>query len=73
MVPQVEWVVARRAAALLALVVLAASAAGAQTEPRRFTTIAALQQFPGFFHLQSVVLRGEIAEDGTSFRLRATA
>jgi hypothetical protein len=34
----------------------------AQTSGRRLTTIDALRRFPGYFHLQNVVLRGEFAE-----------
>jgi hypothetical protein len=38
---------------------------------RRFTTIDALRQFPGFYHIQNVLLRGEIVEDGKRLMLRA--
>jgi hypothetical protein len=55
----------------LLIVVAAASASEAQTSSRRFTTIDALRQFPGFYHLQNVLLRGEIAEDGKRLMLRA--
>lgn len=48
--------------AAAAAVVLMVASASAQPPPRRPTTIAALRQFPGFFHLQNVVLRGEFAE-----------
>ena len=34
--------------------------AGAQTTVRRPTTIDALRRFPGYYHMQSVLLRGEI-------------
>lgn len=47
----------------------AAQAPAAAT--RRLATIEALRQFPGFFHLQNVVLRGEFAEDGRRLALRA--
>lgn len=50
---------------------MAASVGGTQTSARRFTTIDALRQFPGFYHLQSVLLRGEIAESGPRLLLRA--
>jgi hypothetical protein len=43
----------------------------AQTGARRFTTIDALRQYPGFYHLQNVLLRGEIVENGTRLMLRA--
>ena len=41
-----------------------------QTAPRRPATIEALRRFPGYFHLQPIVLRGEFAETGghTTFR-----
>ena len=62
----------------LLIVVLAASVcdvAAAQARSggatRRFTTIDALRQFPGFYHLQNVLLRGEIVEDGKRLMLRA--
>lgn len=38
---------------------------------RRLATVEALRQFPGFYHLQNVVLRGEIVEDGRRLLLRA--
>jgi hypothetical protein len=50
-------------------------AAAQQSAPavasRRLTTIDALRRFPGYYHLQNVVLRGEIVEDGVRFSLRA--
>jgi hypothetical protein len=62
----------------LLIVVLAASVydvAAAQPRgggaTRRFTTIDALRQFPGFYHLQNVLLRGDIVEDGKRLMLRA--
>lgn len=45
--------------------------AGAQTAQRRLTTLDALRQFPGYFHLQNVVLRGEFEETSGRFRLRS--
>ena len=54
------------------LVLLADSApAHAQTALRKLTTIDALVEFPGFFHLQNVLVRGEFVERGTEFVLRA--
>ena len=51
---------------------MAAGSARPQTAPsRRLTTIDALKQYPGFYHLQNVLLRGEIAEEGTRLQLRA--
>lgn len=43
----------------------------AQTSGRRFTTLDALWQYPGFYHLQSVLVQGEIVENGHQFKLRA--
>jgi hypothetical protein len=54
------------------LVLLTASATvNAQTAIRKLTTIDALVEFPGFFHLQNVLIRGEFVERGTEFVLRA--
>ncbi len=50
--------------------VTAQQTAGAAAS-RRLTTIDALRQFPGFYHLQNVVLRGEFVEDGVKISLRA--
>ena len=50
----------RRVAALL---LLGPAVSSAQPAPRRLATIAGLRQFPGFFHLQNVLLRGEFKED----------
>lgn len=46
----------------LVLLILPALLA-AQGNTRRLTTIDAIKQFPGYYHLQSVLLRGELAED----------
>ena len=62
----------RLAVRVLLIVLLAATSARPQTAPsRRLTTIDALKQYPGFYHLQNVLLRGEIAEEGTRLQLRA--
>ena len=45
--------------------------ASAQPAPRRLATITALRQFPGFFHLQNILMRGEFAEDGGRILFRA--
>lgn len=37
---------------------------------RRLATIDALRQFPGFYHLQSVLVRGEMVETGSRVTLR---
>ena len=42
-----------------------------QTATRRLTTIDALKQYSGFYHLQNVLLRGEITEAGSKFQLSA--
>jgi hypothetical protein len=43
----------------------------AQTGVRRLTTIDALRQYPGFYHLQNVLVRGEFATEGNRLLLRA--
>jgi hypothetical protein len=56
------------AAALLLLIV---GDALPQPAARRLTTLDAVRQFPGYFHLQSVLVRGEFAEAGERVMLRA--
>lgn len=56
-------------AAVVALLV--AGSVYAQPAPRRLTTIVALRQYPGYFHLQPVVVRGELADAGTRVTLRS--
>ena len=53
------------------LVVLCGVVPGAQGTQRRLTTVDALRQFPGFFHLQNVLVHGEFAENGRRISLRA--
>jgi hypothetical protein len=57
---------------MVAVCVIIGSAARAdgQTQ-RRLTTIDALRQFPGFYHLQNVTLRGELVEEGQRIVLRS--
>ncbi len=43
----------------------------AQPAQRRLTTIDALRQFPGYFHLQNVLLRGEFTESSGRISLRS--
>jgi hypothetical protein len=43
----------------------------AQPSSRRLTTIDSLRQFSGFYHLQNVLLRGELVESGARLVLRA--
>lgn len=44
---------------------------GAAAPARRLTTIDALRQFSGYFHLQSVLLRGEFVEQDSELVLQA--
>ena len=43
----------------------------AQSTSRRLTTIEAVRQFPGYYHLQNVLLRGELVESSARIVLRA--
>jgi len=43
----------------------------AQAGNRRFTTIDGLRQFPGYYHLQTVTLRGELTDDPQRPMLRS--
>ena len=54
-----------------ACLVVAAGSALAQPAVRRLATVDALRQYPGYFHLQPVVLRGELAEAGDRLMLRS--
>jgi hypothetical protein len=63
--------VAVAAVSITALVLVAPTLSAAQPPPRRLATIAALRQFPGFFHLQNVLLRGGFKEEGGRFSLEA--
>ena len=60
-----------RLAAALLLGVLAGAGLAGQAPPRRLTTLDALRQFPSYFHLQNVLLRGEFADNDTFLTLRA--
>lgn len=57
----------------IAAALIAASATGllAQSNPRRLTTIDALRQFSRYYHLQSVLLRGEFVEHESQLVLRS--
>jgi len=60
-----------RALALTVILVAICSAGpGAQGPQRRLTTIDALRQFPGFFHLQNVLVHGEFVETERRVSLR---
>ncbi len=58
---------------LVLLLALTAATAGAQNAARRLTTIEALREYSGFYHLQNVVLRGELVESGGRLVLRSDA
>jgi len=60
-----------RALALTAiLVAICGAGPGAQGTQRRLTTIDALRQFPGYFHLQNVLVHGEFVENERRISLR---
>jgi hypothetical protein len=61
----------RRAFLVLLLALILGAVADAQTAVRRLTTIDAIRQYPGFYHLQNVLVRGEFATEGTRMFLRA--
>jgi hypothetical protein len=61
----------RLALRVLLVVFVATGTAWPQAPTRRLTTIDALKQYAGFFHLQPVLLRGEI--DDTTPRLQLKA
>jgi Bacterial Ig-like domain len=63
--------VIRLALRVLVIVLVAAGSAWPQVPTRRLTTIDALKQYPGFFHLQSVLLRGEIDDATPRLQLKA--
>jgi hypothetical protein len=56
--------------AALLILILATSASG-QAVQRRLTTIDGIRQFPGYYHLQNVLLRGEFSDDAARLALRA--
>jgi hypothetical protein len=51
--------------------VLLAASASAQPTTRRLTTIDTIRQYPGYYHLQPVVVRGELVEAGERVMLRS--
>jgi hypothetical protein len=55
----------------LSALLVAVPWADAQTATRRLSTIDALRRFPGYYHLQNVLIRGEFAEAGVRPQLRA--
>jgi hypothetical protein len=63
-------VTAARTLAATLLVLVATGDAASQTPVRRVTTVAALREYPSYFHLQNVLLHGEFVESGTEIVLR---
>jgi Big-like domain-containing protein len=63
--------VIRRIIRVLFPALLLVTVSDAQTNVRRLTTVDALRQYPGFYHLQNVLVRGELATEGTRMFLRA--
>jgi hypothetical protein len=63
--------VTRLVVRVLLFTVLATGSAWSQTSTRRLTTIDALKQYPGYFHLQNVLLRGEIDDAEARLQLKA--
>lgn len=61
---------ALRALAAAVLILVAAGDAASQGPVRRLATIAALREYPSYFHLQNVLLHGEFVENGTQIVLR---
>ena len=55
----------------VAAAILLAPASHAQPAPRRLATLAALRQFPGYYHLQNILLRGEFKENGPTILLES--
>jgi hypothetical protein len=55
----------------VAVALAIAGSTHAQPAMRRPTTIEALRQYPGYFHLQVVILRGELIEGGERLTLRS--
>ncbi len=60
----------RALALTVILVAICGVVPGAQGTQRRLTTVDALRQFPGFFHLQSVLVHGEFVENERRLSLR---
>jgi hypothetical protein len=63
--------VVRRARLVALLLLVVPGRISAQGSQRRFTTIDALRQFPGYYHLQTVTLRGELTDDAQRPMLRS--
>lgn len=56
---------------VLLVVFIAVGTVGSQSAARRLTTIDAMKQYPGFFHLQNVILRGEVDDATPRLQLKA--
>jgi hypothetical protein len=52
------------------LLLVAVADAASQGPVRRLATVAALREYPSYFHLQSVLLHGEFVESGSQIVLR---
>jgi hypothetical protein len=63
--------VVMRVSAVALVLVFVPGLISAQSGARRFTTIDAIRQFPGYYHLQSVTLRGELTDDPKQPMLRS--
>jgi hypothetical protein len=63
--------VTRLALRVLLIVLVAAGTARPQVSARRLTTIDSLKQYPGFYHLQNVLLRGEIDDSTSKLQLKS--
>jgi hypothetical protein len=63
--------VIRHAFRVLLISVVATAVLHAQAPTRRLTTIDALKHFPGYYHLQNILVRGEFSTEGTRVVLRA--
>lgn len=61
---------ALRALAATVLLLVAVGDAASQGPVRRLATVAALREYPSYFHLQNVLLHGEFVESGTQIVLR---
>lgn len=63
--------VVRTLATALILAAVCGTHPGAQGGARRLATIDALRQYPGYYHLQNVLVHGEFGENGKRIMLRA--
>jgi hypothetical protein len=63
-------VVRSRVRLLAAVAILGLVATTNGQSARRLATIEGLRQFPGYFHLQQVVVRGELVDTGSRATLR---